>query len=389
MKDPVLFLSGYAVLETDAEHAAALLNAFLRFDLPFSELISDPAGGIRLTCSAGSAKRVAGVAGCTIRKRGGLPVLLLRLLRRPGLLLGGLCMLALLLVSRLFVWDVRVTGNESMSAAEVIAELRENGFGVGTYLPGVSAGEVENRVLLTSDRLAWISVFLDGTVAKVQVLERTPVPTQEDRKRPADLVARMDGQIEFLELYRGNPVVHIGQAVRRGELLVSGIFEHENIGCRFTRSAGRVMARTEHSFTVEIPLRDTEKVCFGTEKGDVWLNFFAFTGKISENTGNEAVSCDIIETVTQPSLWFLRNLPISLRCETRRLWQEELVERSPEDALALAYERLDGELRTLTENAQLLSRTTELTMTDDAVILVCTVTCIEDIAEQVEFDITD
>ena len=389
MRSAVFLLSGYAVLEADAAHAAQLLNAFLRLDLPFSEPATDADGSIRLLCAAKSAKRIAGMAEFRVLRSGGFPLLLHRLLHRPGLVLGGLCMLTLLLVSRLFVWDVRVAGNESMSASEVIAELRESGFGIGTYLPGVSAGDVENRVLLASDRLAWISVYLDGTVAKVQVLERTPLPAAEERKRPADLVARMDGQIEFVELYRGNPVVHAGQAVRRGELLVSGIFEHENIGCRFTRAAGHVLARTEHSLTVEIPLRDTEKVCFATEKGDVWLNFFAFTGKISENTGNEAVSCDIIETVTQPTAWFLRNLPLSLRRETRRLWREETVERTQAEALSLAYDRLDRELRDLTERVQMLSRTTETTLTDDAVILVCTVTCIEDIAEQVEFDVTD
>ncbi len=387
--NPILFLAGYAELCADSGQAAALLNAFLHRDLPFYGLTTEPDGGIRLVCSARSARRLAGQVPFTVRRRGGLPSFLGRLLRRPGLVLGGLCALALLLVSRLFVWDVRVSGTDTMSAAEVIAELRACGFGIGTFLPDFSAGEVENRVLLASDRLAWISVHMEGTVAEVQVLERAAKPAGEDRKRPADLVARVDGQIEFLELYRGNPVVRIGQAVRRGELLVSGIFESETAGCRFTRSAGRVLARTTHTLTVEIPLRDTEKVYLGTEKGDVWLNFFAFTGKISEKTGNEAVSCDIIETVTHPDLWFLRNLPVSLRCEVRRLWQEQEVERTPEEAVALAYARLDDGLRALSENAQLLSCVTGLTATEDAVILECTVTCIEDIAEQVEFDVTD
>ena len=49
----------------------------------------------------------------------------------------------------------------------------------------------------------------------------------------------------------------------------------------------------------------------------------------------------------------------------------------------------DDGLRALSENAQLLSCMTGLTVTDDAVILECMVTCIEDIAEQVEFDVTD
>ena len=387
--NPILFLSGYTELSADAEHAAGLLDAFLRLDLPFSAVDTDPEGGIRLLCATRSLPRLRGQAVFSEGRRGGLPLLAGRILRRPGLILGGVLALALLIVSRLYVWDIRVTGNREMSAAEVTAVLGESGFGVGSYLPGFSAGEVENRVLLASDRLAWISIHMEGTVAKVQVLERKVKPPREEQLRPADLVARTDGQIETVELFRGNPVVRAGQAVRRGDLLVSGIFENENIGCRFTRAAGRVTARTEHQLTVEIPLQDTEKVYYATEKGDVWLNFFAFTGKISENTGNEAVSCDIIETETHPDLPFLRNLPLSFRKQLRRLWREEPVERTQTEAATLAYDRLEAELRALAENAQLLSRTTVMTLTDEKVILECTVLCIEDIAEQVEFDVTD
>ena len=387
--NPILFLAGYAELSADAANAAPLLDAFLQRDLSFSRLITERDGGIRLICSARTAKKASAEVPVTVLRRGGLPFLLLRLLRRPGLIAGGLFAVALLIASGLFVWDVRVTGNRTVSAAEVVEELKNNGFGVGSYLPAFSAGELENRVLLTSDRLAWISVSIKGTVAEVQVLERTAKPQTPSVSRPADLVARVDGQIEFLELYRGNPVVRAGQAVRRGELLVSGIFEHENIGCRFTRAAGRVLARTEHTLTVEIPFSDTEKVCYATEKGDVWLNFFAFTGKISEKTGNGTADCDIIETVTHPNLRFLKNLPFSLRRETRRLWREETVTRTPEEAIGLAYDRLEADLRRLSENAQLLSCSTEMTRTDDGIILECTVSCIEDIAEQIEFDVTD
>lgn len=387
--NPILFLAGYAELSADAANAAPLMDALLREDLPFSRLVAGADGGIRLTCSARAAKKLTKALPVTVLRRGGLPSLLLRFLRRPGLVVGGLFAVGLLFVSRLFVWDVRVTGNRTMSEAEVVEELKNNGFGIGSYLPDFSAGEVENRVLLTSDRLAWISVQMQGTVAEVQVMERDAKPDGTVATRPADLVARVDGQIELLELYRGNPVVRAGQAVRRGELLVSGIFEHENIGCRFTRAAGRVLARTEHTLTVEIPFSDTEKVCYATEKGDVWLNFFAFTGKISENTGNGSADCDIIETVTHPDLWFLQNLPVSLRRETRRLWREKTVTRTPEEATGLAYDRLEADLRRLSENAQLLSCKTELVLTDSGVLLECTVSCIEDIAEQVEFDVTD
>lgn len=387
--NPVLFLSGYAVLSAGAEQSAPLLNAFLQRDAAFSGFTVLEDGSIRLTCSLRTAKRLYGTVDYTVLRRGGLPILCARTKSRMGLVIGGLLAIALLLISRLFVWDVRVTGNQALSTAEILEELSACGFGVGSYLPAFSAGEVENRVLLASDRLAWISVHLNGTVAEVQVLERTPVPDNEDTKKPADLVAKIDGQIELIELYRGNVVVRPGQAVRRGELLVSGIFENENVGCRFTRSAGRVLARTEHTYRIEIPLTSVEREYYTTEKGALWLIFFGNPVKISENAGNEDTNCDIIETVIHADRIGLPNLPLSWRREIRRYWREVERTHTQDEAVALAFEQMAEILRTLSDEAQLLSKRSTVSVTDSAVVLECTVTCIEDIAEQVEFEVID
>ena len=125
--NPILFLSGYTELSADAEHAAGLLDAFLRLDLPFSAVDTDPEGGIRLLCATRSLPRLRGQAVFSEGRRGGLPLLAGRILRRPGLILGGVLALALLIVSRLYVWDIRVTGNREMSAAEVTTVLGESG----------------------------------------------------------------------------------------------------------------------------------------------------------------------------------------------------------------------------------------------------------------------
>lgn len=195
--NPILFLAGYAELSADAANAAPLMDALLREDLPFSRLVAGADGGIRLTCSARAAKKLTKALPVTVLRRGGLPSLLLRFLRRPGLVVGGLFAVGLLLVSRLFVWDVRVTGNRTMSEAEVVEELKNNGFGIGSYLPDFSAGEVENRVLLTSDRLAWISVQMQGTVAEVQVMERDAKPDGTGLRAPPIWWRGWTGRLNF------------------------------------------------------------------------------------------------------------------------------------------------------------------------------------------------
>lgn len=391
--NPILLLLGFRTLQTDAAHATDLLNLCMELDVSYTGFSGLADGGIRFSCTLHTARRLCRRAEergipVTAAASGGLPVQLWARRRRAGLILGTLCAVALTVIARQYVWDVRVTGNESMTAAEVRAELSACGFGVGSYLPGFHAGELENRVLLQSDRIAWISVFMDGTVAQVQVVERVSKP-EEETKNPANLVAARDGQIESVELYRGNCVVKIGQPVQAGQLLVSGIYDSQTVGFRYTRAAGRILARTEHSYHVEIPLSYIEKRYTDTKQGDIWLNFFQNSLKIYKSTGNERGSCDIIETGNSFAGLGLSNLPVSVTSRTLRFYEEVPAERTPEQALELAYAQLARELGTLSDGTQLLRKDISTTLTESSLILDCTVLCIENIAAQVEFELVD
>ena len=274
-----------------------------------------------------------------------------------------------------------------MSASEIKAELAACGFGVGSYLPHVDTDVLENRFLLSSERISWISVYVEGTVARVQVVERVD-PPKEEAKHPANLIAKCDGQIEYLRLYRGESVVHVGQAVRKGDLLVGGVYDSQTVGCRFTRAAGSVMARTEHSIRVEIPLAYTEKHYTHTENGGIWLNFFQNSVKIFKNTGNGMGECDIIESVKNFSGLGQYAIPVSLTVEQRRYYEEVSATRTEAQALEMAYAELAREIEALGD-VQLLRKEITTSISEDALILECTVLCLEDIAEQVEFEASE
>jgi similar to stage IV sporulation protein len=242
----------------------------------------------------------------------GLPYFCYRHRKRAGIFLGTLLSVILMFLSQRFVWDVRVTGNDTMTESEVIEELSACGFGVGSYIPGFRAGELENRVLISSDKIAWISIYLDGTVATVQVVEHGTAPPAEDVSKPANLVAAFDGQIETLELYRGSCLVTAGQAVKKGDLLVSGIYDSQTQGMRYTRASGKVFARAWQRIRVEIPFRYEEKVYGEAQRGDVTLNFFGFSTKILKSTGNLVGSYDIIEDEKEYALGNGCRLPFSV-----------------------------------------------------------------------------
>lgn len=384
-----LDLFGYRWLETDRDHATALLNLCLAASASPSDFSLTETGGIRfrLGClSAGKIIRAAERDAIPLREtRGGLPSLLWRFRKRAGLLAGAVCAVFLLVLSQRFVWSVRVVGNDRLTAGDIRRQLAGQGLEVGSYIPSLCVGEIETRVLLLSDDIAWIAVHMEGTVAVAQVVERAPVPEKADR--PANLVAARDGQIEGLELFRGQAAVGIGQPVRAGDLLVSGVYDSATMGYRYTRASGRVLARTERVFRVEIPLTYEEKVYGKEQSGGVVLHFFKFSLNFSKNSRKNTPLCDIIETTTGNDWLGLRDLPVSVLRRTYRPYRLVPAERTAEQALELAYAELDRELSGLSPDVQLVGKRIATTITDAGVILECTLDCVENIAVQVEFDV--
>ena len=391
-----LFLRGSCTVAIPALHRTAAMNLCLQMGLQYSNFQWCEDGSVRFCCTASSARRFLAAAGkrdieAEVLARSGLPRLFGRLTERKGLLVGAALALALTVLSGLFVWDVQVSGNVDLTEGEIIEELRACGFGVGSYLPALRVREIENRVLMASERIGWLSINTVGTVARVQVIEHIVGENAEDSqspgKRPANLVALCDGQIEYLELYRGNAVVTAGQAVKAGELLVSGLYDSQTGGFRYTRAAGRVMARTQRVLTVEIPLVYEEKVYEEPILEELEVHFFDFSYKIFKNSGNQDILCDIIKYNSNLGQLGDNRLPVSFSRTEMHPYHLEEHRRGAEEALALCYRELELQLNALSGDIQLLQKEITTEVGEDSVVLVCTLTCIENIAVVQEFEI--
>ena len=390
-----LFLRGSCTVSVTAQHRTVAMNLCMQMHLQYTNFIWREDGGIQFDCSASSARRF--VAAC--HKHGieaeivsyrGFPKFLKRLRSRTGLVVGAILAVALVVLSGLFVWDVQVSGNVELTDGEVIEALRVCGFGVGSYLPSLRVREIENRVLMESERIGWLSINTEGTVARVQIIEHISGESGEgtsSSKNPANLVSVADGQIEYLELYRGNAVVTVGQAVKKGELLVSGLYDSQTGSFRYTRAAGRVMARTERVLTVEIPFLYEEKVYSEPYLQELELSFFNFSHKIFKNSRNSNILCDIIKYNANLGQLGENKLPISFSRTEARPYHLVERERSEEEALELCYAELAEQLVSLSGEVQLLQKQIVTEVGESSVVLVCTLTCIENIALVQEFEI--
>lgn len=384
------YLMGFGVIRLPRAQAEWVFNLCMRYGIVYVDAGTD-AEWLRLCLRTPYLGRLvqlltkSGIA-FSVERRGGLPGLILQFLRRPGLVAGSLCAVAILIASGLFVFDIRVTGNETLTDARVKAMLLEQGFGLGTYIPGIDTDKLENSVMIAHDEIAWLSVNIKGNVASVELIEnhkRTPKPSLS----PAHVVASRSGEVISVELWRGNVLVAAGDQVQPGQLLIAGVYDSQTQGFRFTRASGRVLAKTVLSFRVEIPYEYEKKVYSERVYEKKTLNFFSFPIKLFESTGNYGTVCDTIYIVENYSPVPGVELPLSLcteRCIPYRVVTEHL---EPEAALTLAYRELAEQITDALQGGELLSKRVQTEIREDGVVLHATVTCIVDIASVQEFEV--
>ena len=80
------------------------------------------------------------------------------------------------------------------------------------------------------DDIVWVSAYVTGTRLMIQVKENTDTFSAESsNKEPSnDIVAEKDGVITSIITRNGVPLVKPGDAVKKGDILVSGKVEVKN-----------------------------------------------------------------------------------------------------------------------------------------------------------------
>ena len=216
----------------------------------------------------------------------GLPHLLHCYRRRWALPVGILLCSLLVFVSGRFVWRVEVRGTEQYHTKDVVDELSTHGFGIGSYIPGVDVNVLQNQVLMDSKRFAWLSVNLIGTTARVEVIERKPKQHKLQNNTPMNLVAAADGRVVRFSLRNGWECVEVGDVVRKGELLASGVGERKDGGTQLVCAEGQVYAEVIHELSAEIPLQYSRKVFGSPKNAKKSINFFGKEIKLFQISRN-------------------------------------------------------------------------------------------------------
>ena len=151
--------------------------------------------------------------------------------------------LALIIAASRYVWIVDVSGCDRVDADKLIASLKDMGVGIGTHKRAVATYSLGQRLMATDERIAWAGVSISGVVLKIEISEAGETkPDTSQSTEPTSLYAAKDGIVTELKVIDGKAKVNVGDAVVKGQELVSGILRNDEFGFITTAARGAVSA---------------------------------------------------------------------------------------------------------------------------------------------------
>lgn len=385
------YIYGYVRVRIEG-YTSRALTAIHRAGIDYREL-SEKGDGIEFIMANRFKKallRALSGLGCRVEISDQIGVLTTayRYRHRPGIIVGAFVFAGVLWASTYFVWDISVEGNRRFSEGEIIASFEDLGLQYGTFIPSVDFDRICHDYLIASDDMAFVSVNMEGTVANIVVKERTDREAEWHTDSPSDVIAAEDGQIVSFAAWSGEAKIHLGQVVKKGDLLIAGTKDIEEngevVGYDTVRSYGTVQAKVYREFTVEVPLKGTHKVYSGEEKREKQYKFFTKAVKTFGNSGNYDEFYDKIEASERVELFGVVKLPVFVDTVVYREYTEEPYEYTEAQAAKVAEAKMMKLLSEELYGCELLSKKSTGTLEGGVYTLKCGVYCITDIAKEVE-----
>ena len=185
-----------------------------------------------------------------LQEKHGLVFISKKVIKRPGLITGIAMFFIINIALSQFVWNIDIVAPNSIDKNQIISVLSELGVSTGVPRQSIDTYNLSQLLALRIDNIAWVSLNVEGSNLTVNISvasesEKNPENT------PSNIVASFDGVIKSAEIIEGKKEFLLGQAVRKGDLLVSGVIS-DDTNTKFVHSKGEILADTQRVFSVEV-----------------------------------------------------------------------------------------------------------------------------------------
>lgn len=298
-------------------------------------------------------KHVCKKTGCKMKicKKKGLPFFMNRYKKRKVFVILLVCIFWCIVSLSNFIWNIEVTGNNTIPTEEILQIANDNGIKVGKLKNKIETKEVINQLRLKRDDLAWVGIEIKGTNIIIKVVEADLKPEIIDEDEYCNIVAKKPGMILKISAQNGTPLVKQYEIVKKGDILIGGWIEGKYTGTRYVHSQGEVQAKVWYTNKQKVFLKDKQKEETGMVENKYSLNINNFKINLYKTLSNFE-KYDTIEENKKLKLFSDFYLPIELIKYTNKEYQEEEITYTIEEAKNIGIERAEEELRKQIEDTE-------------------------------------
>ena len=208
-----------------------------------------------------------------IQRKKGLPFTIKKYRKRKIFGILFVVILALLIVSSNYIWNIEISGNVKITNQEILQSLEGSGLKVGLSKNDIDINAVISKIRLDREDIAWIGITVKGTNAIVKIKEAAKAPEVIDENKFCNIVANKTGMITKINVQNGTANVKVGDIVEEGDILVNGYLEGKYTGTRYVHGAATVEAKIWYTKKEKAMLKQQIPVQTGNEEKKYSIKF--------------------------------------------------------------------------------------------------------------------
>ena len=286
--------------------------------------------------------KIAKESKCKIKIKGkkGLPFILNRYRKRKIFAISLLLVLVSLVVLSGFIWNIEITGNETISSEEILNIVKDEGLETGKLKRKIDFKKIVEKIRLNRSDISWVGIKISGTNAVIEIVEADKAPNVINKDDYCNIVANKDAMIVSANAQNGTLQVKEGDVVKQGSVLIAGWLEGKYTGVRYVHATGQVMAKVWYSKKEKVYYKQNERKQTGNVEKKYSINIKNFAINFYKKLSKFEIY-DTIETEKKFKIFSNLYLPISITKITNQ--EQEKIEKSytKEDAIQIGTTKLE------------------------------------------------
>lgn len=252
------YIAGYVIFTASGGFGERFINLCAVGRIKLWD-VSSIGGKIKGKISVGDFKKLRSVARKTgvrvsIDAKVGLPFYVREHKDRVGLVVAVAFYVIFCIVMNRFVWCIEASDGKNYSGEQIIEVAESVGLRQGIYVSSFDEEKAAREIFKAfGGNLSWVKVNIKGSLAVVDYREKTEKLQIEEKGQPSNIVADFDGVIVSDEIYQGAKNISRGSAVKKGDILISGVVEGVDQIPLYYEAKGKYTAL--HSDLTELTLR--------------------------------------------------------------------------------------------------------------------------------------